>query len=373
MHVTCSVGAVPAASERYRRRATCSARVRRARTAFSRRNIIDDPGTESAADTEPTVAQLGEFEVISRAVADRVQPPSTIVGPGDDAAVVAAPDGRIAASTDMLVHGRHFRLDWSSPVQIGRKAIAQNGADIAAMGARCSGFLVSLGCPADTPVRVTDGLNEGMWLEAVAAGSAIVGGDVVQSPELVISVTALGDLQGRAPVLRSGARVGDLIAYAGRLGWSAAGLALLLADADRTGHDAVLDAHRVPVPPYRAGVGAAEAGATSLTDVSDGLLSDLGHIADASNVRMNIDPELLDIPTELRSAATTMGVDALDWVLTGGEDHALVGTFGDHSAVPAEWTVIGRVEHVGDDRANRVTVDGRVHSGRSGWTSFESE
>ncbi|WP_306436933.1 thiamine-phosphate kinase [Rhodococcus sp. 06-235-1A] len=311
--------------------------------------------------------------MIARAIADRVQPPSTIVGPGDDAAVVSASDGRIAASTDMLVHGRHFRLDWSSPIQIGRKAIAQNGADIAAMGAQCSGFLVSLGCPADTPVSVTDGLNEGMWLEAVAAGSAIVGGDVVQSKELVISITALGDLQGRAPVLRSGARVGDLIAFAGRLGWSAAGLALLLADARRTGHEGVLDAHRVPVPPYRSGIEAAEAGATSLTDVSDGLLSDLGHIAEASGVGMAVDPDLLDVPAELHSAAQELGVDPVNWILTGGEDHALVGTFPDRSAVPSGWSVIGRVEHVVDERGRRVTVGGRVHSGRSGWTSFEGE
>lgn len=311
--------------------------------------------------------------MIARAIADRVQPPSTIVGPGDDAAVVAVSDGRIAASTDMLVHGRHFRLDWSSPIQIGRKAIAQNGADIAAMGAQCSGFLVSLGCPADTPVSVTDGLNEGMWLEAVAAGSAIVGGDVVQSPELVISITALGDLQGRAPVLRSGARAGDVIAYAGRLGWSAAGLALLVGDGDRTGHDAVVDAHRVPVPPYRAGIDAAEAGATSLTDVSDGLLADLGHIAEASGVRLDVDPALVTVGREVQSAATQVGHDPLDWVLTGGEDHALVGTFPDAAAVPQGWTVIGRVEHQDGEQAGRVTVGGRVHAGRSGWSSFESE
>ncbi len=301
-----------------------------------------------------------------------MQPSSTIVGPGDDAAVVAASDGRIAASTDMLVHGRHFRLDWSSPIQIGRKAIAQNGADIAAMGAQCSGFLVSLGCPADTPVSVTDGLNEGMWREAVAAGSAVVGGDVVQSPQLVISITALGDLQGRAPVLRSGAHVGDVIAYAGRLGWSAAGLALLLAGRGATGHEGVLDAHRVPVPPYRAGIDAAEAGATSLTDVSDGLLADLGHIADASGVRLDVDPDLVGISPEVRSAATLAGHDPLEWVLTGGEDHALVGTFSDATAVPPGWTVIGRVERGAGEPAGRVTVGGRVHTGRSGWSSFES-
>ncbi|MEH6793644.1 MAG: thiamine-phosphate kinase [Rhodococcus sp. (in: high G+C Gram-positive bacteria)] len=335
--------------------------------------MIDDTVIDSDTGSERTVAEVGEFDVIARAIADRVQPPSTIVGPGDDAAVVAASDGRIAASTDMLVHGRHFRLDWSSPIQIGRKAIAQNGADIAAMGAQCSGFLVSLGCPADTPVSVTDGLNEGMWLEAVAAGSAIVGGDVVQSPELVISITALGDLQGRAPVLRSGARAGDVIAYAGRLGWSAAGLALLLGDGDRTGHDAVVDAHRVPVPPYRAGIDAAEAGATSLTDVSDGLLADLGHIAEASGVRLDVDPALVTVGYEVQSAATQVGHDPLDWVLTGGEDHALVGTFPDAAAVPQGWTVIGRVEHQDGEQAGRVTVGGRVHAGRSGWSSFESE
>ncbi len=342
------------------------------RTALSERNIIDDPGTESAADIERTVAQVGEFDVIARAVAGRVQPPSTILGPGDDAAIVAAADGRIAASTDMLVHGRHFRLDWSSPVQIGRKAIAQNGADIAAMGAQCSGFLVSLGCPADTPVSVIDGINEGMWLEAAAAGSAVVGGDLVQSSDLVISITALGDLQGRAPVLRSGARVGDLIAYAGRLGWSAAGLALLLAGRDRTGHDLVLDAHRVPAPPYRAGVEAAEAGAHSLTDVSDGLCSDLGHIAVASGVGMVIDPERLFVPPELHSAATELGVDPVDWILTGGEDHALVGTFDGLGTIPQGWTVIGRVEDRDGEQARPVTVEGRIGSGRTGWTSFES-
>ncbi|MBY4210738.1 thiamine-phosphate kinase [Rhodococcus fascians] len=335
--------------------------------------MIDDTGPSGTTAAEPTVAQIGEFDVIARAVADRVQPTSTIVGPGDDAAVVSASDGRVAATTDMLVHGRHFRLDWSTPVEIGRKAIAQNGADIAAMGGQCSAFLVALGCPADTPVSVTDGLNEGMWREASAAGSAIVGGDVVQSDQLVISITALGDLQGRAPVLRSGAQIGDVIAFAGRLGWSAAGLALLLAGDDRSGHDAVLDAHRVPAPPYRAGIEAAEAGATSLTDVSDGLSADLGHIADASGVSMVLEPERLPIADEVRSAAELLGVDPLEWVLTGGEDHALVGTFPGLATVPTGWIVIGRVEPASNATDGGVTVTGHHRVGRSGWSSFDRE
>lgn len=356
---------VPQSLHRLRVRRRCIA-------AFSiRRSTIDESVVESAPDASVTVAQIGEFEVIARATADRIQPASTVVGPGDDAAVVTAPDGRVAATTDMLVHGRHFRLDWSTPVQIGRKAIAQNGADIAAMGARCSAFLVSLGCPADTSLAVTDGLNEGMWLEAAVAGSAIVGGDVVQSEQLVISITALGDLEGRPPVLRSGARVGDRIAYAGRLGWSAAGFALLLAERAGVGHDGVLSAHKAPSPPYRAGIEAAEAGATSMTDVSDGLSADLGHIANASGVCLDIESELLDIPTELRSAAKELGVDPLQWILTGGEDHALVGTFAPDRAIPLGWKVIGRARQGGVDSAGRVTVDGRVRGERPGWSSFD--
>ena len=166
------------------------------------------------ANDEPanSLAGLGEFAVIDRLVAGRDQPAVVAVGPGDDAAVVVAGDGKTVLSTDMLVEGRHFRLDWSSPHDVGRKAIAQNAADIEAMGA-----------PGDTSTAQALELADGMWQEAGLMGAGIVGGDLVSAPQWVISVTALGDLDGRAPVLRAGARVGDTLAVAGELGWSAAG------------------------------------------------------------------------------------------------------------------------------------------------------
>ena len=310
-----------------------------------------------------TVGEAGEFTVIDRATQGRVQPATTLVGPGDDAAVVATPDGRVVATTDMLLAGKHFRLDWSTPEQVGRKAIAQNGADIAAMGARPTAYLVALGCPPSTPLTVTDGLTEGLWAEAAAVGAGIVGGDLVESDQLVISVMALGDLQGRAPVLLSGARAGDVIAVCGRLGRSAAGLALL--SAGRDGAPELLAAHRVPTPPYAQGPVAADAGATAMTDISDGLLADLGHIASASGVSIDVSSAALTGDAVLTTAAVTLGVDERAWLLTGGEDHALAASFPGAAAVPDGWVVIGTV-----GEGSGVTVDGIEWQGRTGWRSF---
>ena len=312
---------------------------------------------------DETVGEAGEFTVIDRATQGRVQPATTLVGPGDDAAVVATPDGRVVATTDMLVEGKHFRLEWSTPEQIGRKAIAQNGADIAAMGARPTAYLVALGCPPSTPLTVTDGLTEGLWAEAAVVGAAIVGGDLVESDQLVISVMALGDLEGRSPVLLSGARVGDVVAMCGRLGRSAGGLALLAADRD--GAPELLAAHRVPMPPYSQGPVAAGAGATAMTDVSDGLLADLGHIASASGVSIDVSSAALTGDAVLNSAAVDLGVDELAWLLTGGEDHALAATFPVDAVVPEGWVVIGTVGEGGG-----VTVDGKEWRGSVGWRSF---
>ncbi|WP_433732914.1 thiamine-phosphate kinase [Nocardia sp. CA-129566] len=343
--------------------------------------------------------ELGEFALIERINAGRVQAPGVLLGPGDDAAVVAAPDGRFVVTTDMLVQDRHFRLDWSGPRDIGRKAIAQNAADVVAMGAVPTAFVVALGCPADTPVEVIDGLTDGMWAEAGRAGGSIAGGDVVRSPQLVISVTAFGDLDGRAPITRAGARVGDTVAVAGRLGWSAAGLAALAAGVDPDDElvAEALAAHRVPRPPYAAvlaaivdaaagrddsdtaaagalgsrqsaaaGIVGSSAGAipNSLTDISDGLLADLGHIAEASAVAIDIDSTALRDP-ELETIARRLDADATHWILTGGEDHAFVGTWSAQRELPPGWTPIGRVL-----AGHGVTVDGVRRPGSGGWESF---
>ena len=320
---------------------------------------------QGAAGPSPTLQQLGEFAVIDRLVRGRRQPSVVTVGPGDDAAVVAAGDGRTAVSTDVLVQDRHFRLDWSTPHDVGRKAIAQNAADIEAMGGRPTAFVAGFGAPGDTPTAQVDALVDGMWDEAERIGAGIVGGDLVSCPQWVVSVTVLGDLDGRAPVLRSGATAGSTVAVAGDLGRSAAGYALWHNEIE--GFDDLRQRHLVPRPPYGQGVVAAAASAQAMIDISDGLVADLGHVADAS--RVGIDLSRVGLAADydaLAAAGAAVGADPWAWVLGGGEDHALVACFAD--AVPDGWRVIGRVL----DGPARVLVDGEPWRGYAGWESFAS-
>ncbi len=314
-------------------------------------------------DSDPTLGEIGEFGVIEKLTRDRRQPDAVVLGPGDDAAVVLAGDGRVVVSTDMLVEGRHFRLDWSTPHDVGRKAVAQNAADIEAMGGRATAFVVGFGAPRETPTGQVEALAEGMCDEADRIGAGIVGGDLVSSPQWVVSMTVLGDLAGRPPVLRSGARPGSRIAVAGQLGHSAAGYALWHSDSD--GFDKLRRRHLVPQPPYGQGRAAADAGAQAMIDVSDGLVGDLRHLAKASGVSVDLSTDALNADREaLLSAAEAAGVDAWTWVLAGGEDHALVAAFA--GPVPAGWRVIGRVL----DGPPRVLVDGAAWHGYAGWQSF---
>lgn len=311
-----------------------------------------------------TVADLGEFGLIGRVTAERVQPPSTLLGPGDDAAVVAAPDGRVVAATDMLVEGVHFRLDWSTPEQVGRKAAAVNMVDIAAMGAVPTGLLIGLACPADTPLSLTDGLAAGMWREAGVVRAGVVGGDMVTADQVMVSVTALGDLGGREPVTRAGARAGDVVAVCGRIGWAAAGLAVL--GRGFRSPATVVNAHRAPEPPYPAGPQAAEAGATAMIDVSDGLLADLGHIAAASGVCVDIHADQLPMHERILDVAAALGADPMHWVLAGGEDYALAATFPSARLVPSGWLVIGEVV-----AGSGVLVGGEEYEGPGGWEHWQ--
>jgi thiamine-monophosphate kinase len=301
-------------------------------------------------DPADSVRVVGEFGVIARVVARSGAARVTDVGPGDDAAVLRAPDGRVVATTDVLVEGRHFRRDWSSAEDVGHKAAAANLADVAAMGGVTTALLVGLACPADTSTAWLEGVATGLAAECAPLGAAVVGGDTVAaapgSTAVVISVTALGDLGGRAPVLRSGARPGDVLALAGRLGWSACGLAVLRRGF--TSPVAAVTAHRRPSPPYAAGPAAADAGATAMCDVSDGLLADAGHLARDSGVLIDVERAALvratlEPPGTLQQVASALGGDPLVWVLTGGEDHALLATFPATAALPEGWTAIGAV------------------------------
>ncbi len=317
-----------------------------------------------------TLGSTGEFGLIKAVTKGLSTGEDVLVGPGDDAAVVAVPDGRMVITTDLLVEGRHFRQDWSSAYDVGRKAAAQNLADIMAMGARPTSLVVGFGAPADLPTAWALELNQGLVDEADLVEVSIVGGDTVQSDKIIVSVTAFGTLDGRPPVLRSGARPGDEVAYIGRLGWAEAGWTVL-ARGFRSPR-AVVEAHRRPQPPYAEGPRAALAGASSLCDVSDGLLSDLGHIAVASQVAIDVHSQALTVPEPLQAVAAATGVDALKFVLTGGEDHALVGTF-EPADVPEGWTVIGSVAEGNEERqAGTVTVDGAAYAADSGHAHFRS-
>ncbi len=354
-------------------------------------------GGAIAAD-EQTVSALGEFGLIAalsgwlRCISPA--DPRTLVGIGDDAAVLAAPDGRVVASTDFLLEGRHFRREWSSAADVGHKAAARSLIDVAAMGAVPTGLLVALAAPPDLPVTWARELTEGLAAECARAGATVIGGDTASAGSVLLATTVLGDLAGRAPVLRSGAAPGDLVAVTGPLGHAAAGLALLEAvhtvslpalPPAAAGPDppawasSLVAAHRRPQPSYDAGPQAADLGATAMIDISDGLLADLGHVASASGVLIDLSSDRLSPGAGLQAAAralhpflgrtergsTTAHAQALAWVLTGGEDHALAATFSPGTALPPRWTTIGQVRE-----GQGVVVDGQPWAGSAGWDHF---
>jgi thiamine-monophosphate kinase len=273
------------------------------------------------------------------------------------------------ATTDFVIEGRHFRLDWSSAADVGHKAAARSLADVAAMGAVPTGLLVALAAPPELPVSWLKSLTSGLAAECARAGASVVGGDTARADAVFLAVTGLGGLAGRAPVLRSGAAPGDVVAVAGPLGHAAAGLALLSAGL----HDpaSLIAAQLRPEPPYDAGPEAATLGATAMIDVSDGLLADLGHIAAASDVQINVRTSLLKKTSAFGrtssgpSAEPDVTPQELTWILTGGEDHSLVATFPPGTALPARWKRIGEVQ-----AGHGVTVDDRPHPGAPGWDHF---
>jgi thiamine-monophosphate kinase len=318
-----------------------------------------------------TLGELGEAAVLRRIFPRLPDAAVALIGPGDDAAVLAAPDGRYVVTTDTMVHGPDFRLAWSTPHDLGWKAAASNLADVAAMGARATALLVAVAAPPDTDVSVLEGLADGLRDACIelAPGCGVVGGDLSVSPALVIAVTAFGDLEGRDAVLRSGARAGDTVAVSGSLGLAGEGLALLFergvdadgapdasrAEALRVEFPAALAAQLTPRPPLADGVAAALAGATSMLDISDGLAIDARRIADASGVAIDLDSSAVGSPI----------------ALAGGEDHALLATF-PTGAFLAGTELPGGFRRIGAvSTGSGLTVDGRPYTERGGWDPYD--
>jgi thiamine-monophosphate kinase len=318
----------------------------------------------------PTIAQLGENESLRRTIARLNPSTAALVGPGDDSAVVSAPDARFTVTTDTMVEGHDFKLEWSSGYDLGYKAIASNVADVAAMGAKPTALVVALICRPSTEIEwlesFADGLRDGCL--ALAPQAAVVGGDLTIADTTVIAVTAHGDLEGRAPVLRSGAQVGDIVAVAGTLGKASAGLALLQSgNADAiSAYDELVNFQRRPQPPISVGVIAAVAGATSMLDLSDGLSRDAARIAKASNVSVSLNRrDLQGFEAMLEEAARAIGANAFDWVLDGGEDHSLLATFAAGSSIPREFKPIGEIV----TRANHDVLLDLAPVAEGGWDS----
>jgi thiamine-monophosphate kinase len=334
----------------------------------------DDQQIVTESGRYPTVGGLGEFGLIAR-IAARLGSGAlgpVRLGPGDDAAALHLA-GDVVASVDLLVEGRHFRRDWSSAHDVGIKAAASSLADVAAMGIPPTALLVGLALPPTTAVSWVDGLVDGMSEEASRAGAAIIGGDVSAADVVVVSMTALGDAGITAPVTRAGACPGDAIVVVGRLGWAAAGLAALESGlGDDPGLLPVVAAHRRPVVPYAAARDLARKGATAMIDVSDGLLADLGHVARSSAVTLEVQPSALPVGEPVRHAGSVLGADPLAWVLTGGDDHAIVATVPSAAVVGLGDTarVIGRVV----EGPAVVTVDGMPSDTVSpGWRHFAGD
>jgi thiamine-monophosphate kinase len=270
-----------------------------------------------------------------------------LVGIGDDAAVVAKPQAPIALSTDMAIEGTHFTREWSSLFEIGAKITAANLADIYAMGGRPTYLLVAAGIPENYSVEDVRELAMGIADEAKKVGAVVVGGDLARSRDLIISISVYGEVI--TPLLRSGAKVGDVVAVSQIPGESAYGLSLL----QNGVHDERTAAHRRPQVDY-VKISAINPDAThALSDISDGLISELGHISEASGVGISIDSNLLFAGSEESHKS---------FILHGGEDHHFVGTFPDE--IPDGWIAIGKVIS-----GNGVSVDGQS-SHHEGFSHF---
>ncbi len=313
------------------------------------------------------VSEVGEHVLIAELKRRLGNSEAAIVGIGDDAAVVGLSEPSVVVSTDVLVADRHFRLNWSTANDIGRRVAGANLVDVAAMGAMPKFLVVGLVLPPQTQVGWVLDFLDGLAAECEDIGAAVVGGDLASGDKIMISATALGDMQGREPVRRNGARDGDVVAIAGRLGWAGAGLSLL--SRGFTSPRVLVDAHRVPKPPYLAGVHAASAGAHAMLDVSDGLVTDLGHIAAASGVSIDIESDAIAVDDPVRDAASAFNADPLTWILAGGDDHAIAATFAPGAQIPTDFTIIGRVQTAGAD-GPKVTVDGVPRPDLRGFDHF---
>lgn len=278
------------------------------------------------------LSAIGEFGLIARIRAQHSAEAQDMIGIGDDCAVIhQGQESSMLLTTDLLIENVHFVLDWIPPRILGRKSMAVNISDIAAMGGQPQWGLISIAIPHDLEVEFFDAFYLGVKEMCQCFRMHILGGDTTSSPsELMISVTVGGVCQRSAILYRSGAKPGDLVFVTGSVGGSAAGLNLYrkrIAPDTLTSYERLIACHNDPQPEVAIGtVAAASRMATAAIDVSDGVLADLTHICEESGVGAQIMLERIPIEPGVREAAALTGGDALEWALTGGEDYRLILT-----------------------------------------------
>ena len=325
----------------------------------------------------PTIFELGENQALKNALGVFKSVPSTLVGSGDDAAVIGLSDPRFVVTTDTLVQDHDFRLDLSSGYDLGFKAVASNIADVVAMGARSIALTVAMVVTKETRQSWLEDFARGLQagLDELAPTAEIVGGDLASGNQVVIAVAANGELIAE-PILRSGAKPGDQVAICGTLGKAAAGLDLLLHE-DKTlaaSYPELVEVQLRPTPPVELALDAATT-ATAMMDISDSLALDANRMARASNVAINLHiSKLFGYQAVLELAAQSINsrggnqVSELDWVLFGGEDHSFLTTFPHGQEIPKGFKVVGEVLEADEPMA---LLDGEPLEAK-GWDSVSS-
>lgn len=315
------------------------------------------------------VSDIGEFGLIER-LAEKLGSPAyddLIVGIGDDAAVWRSGERAIIATTDTMVEGVHYLPDVTPWRDLGWKALAVNVSDVAAMGGKPMFALVTLALPAETDVKGIEELYGGLRQCAEAYGVTVAGGDVVRAPQVSITVALMGEaaMDSGKPLLlrRDAAHEGDAIAVTGTLGASAAGLRRLKEGV--APDDPLVRAHLRPQARVEAGQAAIEAGLTCGIDVSDGLMQDVGHVCEMSDVSAVIRADDVPVSDELRAAYAD---EALRLACTGGEDYELVLVGPRERMEGLDVTVIGEIVPRTDPLGALVDASGEViHFGDAGW------
>jgi thiamine-monophosphate kinase len=306
----------------------------------------------------------GEFAMIERVT----RPGGAVVGVGDDAAVIRhTKDRYLLFTTDMLCQGDHFRTEWSSPKQIGMKAMEVNVSDIAAMGGLPTYAVVSLSLTPDTSVEFMDEFYRGIYKVADEYDFNVVGGDTTHADTMVVNVALLGEVEKDRLSLRSDAKVGDIICVTGDLGKSAAGLELL-----KAGLRGDVSSHLEPRCRLREARKIAH-WCNAMIDVSDGLASEVNHICDRSKVGAVVHEEDIPVSKNTTESAKKVGKDPLDFALSGGEDFELVFTVPKRHLkrihIDCPLTVVGEI--VEEKRGASIEKNGRLRPLKGGYDHFK--